>query len=132
MTDTRREFASKREAYHQPYNRIPFVTTCNPRTSYIAEMTNRIWHFLQTKERLAHIFRERPVIAYKKSKRLRDVLVRSKLMDRTSEGHAIIKGSCRPCNKRKCSWCVLINKTSTFTGAQRDDKVFDIFQTVNC
>ena len=53
-------------------------------------------------------------------------------MDRTSEGHAIIKGSCGPCNKPKCSWCVLINKTSTFTGTRRDDKVFDIFHTVNC
>ena len=105
---------------------IPFVTTYNPRTSYIAEVANRNWHFLQSKERLAHIFRERPVIAYKRSKSLRDVLVRS------SEGHAIIKGSCGPCNKPKCSWCVLINKTSTFTGTQRDDKVFDIFHTVNC
>ena len=45
-------------------------------------------------------------------------------MDRTSEGHTIIKGSCGPCNKPKCSWCVLINKTLTFSGTQRDDKVF--------
>ena len=41
-------------------------------------------------------------------------------------------GSCGPCNKLKCSWCVLITKTSTFTGMQRPDKVFDIFRTVNC
>ena len=72
------------------------------------------------------------MIAYKRSKSLRDVLVRPKLMDRTSEGHAIIKGKCGPCNKRKCSWCALINKTSTFTGTRRDFKVFDIFHTVNC
>ena len=39
-------------------------------------------------------------------------------------------GSCGSCNKPKCSWCVLINKTSTFTGARRDDKVFEIFHTV--
>ena len=111
-------------------SRIPFVTIYNPRTSYIAEVANRNWHFLQSKERLAHIFRERPVIAYKRSKSLRDVLVKNKLMDRTSEGHAIIKDSCGPCNKPKCSWCVLINKTSTFTGTRRDDKVFDIFQLI--
>ena len=113
-------------------SRIPFVTTYNPRTSYIAEVANRHWHFLQSKERLAHIFRERPVIAYKRSKSLRDVLVRTKLMDRTSEGHAITKGSCGPCNKPKCSWCGLINKTSTFTGTRWGGKVFDIFHTVNC
>ena len=116
---------------------IPFVTTYNPRTSCIAEVANRNWHFLQSKERLAHIFRERAVIAYKRPKSLRDVLVRTKLMDRTSEGHGIIKGSCGPCNKPKCSWCVLINKTSTFTGTWGGgggggDNVFEIFHTVNC
>ena len=41
-------------------------------------------------------------------------------------------GSCVPCNKTKCSWCVVINKTSTFTATRRDGKVFDIFHTVNC
>ena len=41
-------------------------------------------------------------------------------------------GSYGPCNKPKCSWCVLINKTSTFTDTRRDGKVFDIFHTVNC
>ena len=41
-------------------------------------------------------------------------------------------GSCGPCNKPKCSWCVLINKTSTLTGTRPDGKVFDIFHTVNC
>ena len=113
-------------------SRIPFVTTYNPRTSYIAEVAHRNWHFLQSKERLAHTFREQPVIAYKQSKSLHDVLVRTKLMDRTSEGHAIIWGSCGPCNKLKYSWWVLINNTSTFPGMRQDDKVFDIFYTVNC
>ena len=113
-------------------NRIPLVTTYNPRTSYIAEVANRNWHFLQSKERLAHICRERPIIAYRRSKSLRDILVSTKLTGRTPEGHTTTMGSCGPCNKPKCSWCVLINKTSTFTGTRRDGKVFDIFHTVNC
>ena len=48
-------------------NRIPLVTTYNPRTSYVAEVANTNWHFLQSKERLAHIFRERSIIAYRRS-----------------------------------------------------------------
>ena len=111
---------------------IPLVTTYNPRTSYIAEVANRNWHFLQSKERLAHIFRERPIIAYRRSKSLCDILVSSKLTGRTPEGHTTSMGSCGPCNKPKCSWCVLINKTSTFTGTRRDGEVFDIFHTVTC
>ena len=84
------------------------------------------------KERLAHIFRERPIIAYRRSKSLRDILVSTKLTGRTREGHITTMGSCGPCNKPKYSWCVLINKTSTFTGTRLDGKVFDIFHTVNC
>ena len=111
---------------------IPLVTTYNPRKSYIAEVANRNWHFLQSKERLAHIFRERPIIAYRRSKILSDILVSIKLTGRTPEGHTNTMGGCGPCNKPKCSWSMLINKTSTFTGTQRDGKVFDKFHTVNC
>ena len=46
---------------------IPLVTTYNPRNSYIAEVADRNWHLLQSKERLARIFRERPVITYRRS-----------------------------------------------------------------
>jgi len=37
---------------------IPLVTTYNPHTSNIAEIANRNWHFLQSKERLARKFKE--------------------------------------------------------------------------
>ena len=77
-------------------SRIPLVTTYNPRTLYIAEVANRNSHFLQSKERLAHIFRERPVIAYRRSKSLRDILVSTKLTGRTPEGHTTTMGSCGP------------------------------------
>ena len=92
----------------------------------------RIWHFLQSKERLAHIFRERPVIAYRRSKSLRDILASTKLTGRIPEGNTITMGSCGPCNKPKCSRYVLINKTSTFASTWRDGKVFDILHTANC
>ena len=112
-------------------NRIPLVTTYNPHTSFIAEMANRKWHFLQSKERLARIFEQRPLIAYRRPKSLRDTLVSSKLRSRTTGDHTTTTGDCGPCKKPKCSWCIRINKTSTFTGTQ-DSKVFDIFHIVNC
>ena len=112
--------------------RIPLVTTYNPHTSYIAEIANRNWHFLQSKDRLARIFKERPLIGYRRPKSLRDILVGTKLRGKTTGDHTNKMGSCGPCNKPKCSWCTLINKTSTFTGTRQDGKVFDIFHTVNC
>ena len=112
-------------------NRILLVTTYNPHTSFIAEIANRNWHFLQSKERLARIFEQRPLIAYRRPKSLRDTLVSSKLRSKTTGDHTTTTGDCGPCKKPKCSWCIRINKTSTFTGTQ-DTKVFDIFHTVNC
>ena len=34
-------------------------------STVIAEIANRNWHFLQSKERLARIFQEPPLVAYR-------------------------------------------------------------------
>ena len=112
-------------------NRTPLVTTFNPHTTFIAEIANRNWHFLQSKERLAHIFQEPPLIAYRRPKSLRDKLVSSKLRNTTTGGNDNISGGCGPCNKPRCSWCSRINKTSTFTGTQ-NCQVYHIFHTMDC
>lgn len=112
-------------------NRIPLVTTYNPHTKFIAEIANRNWHFLQSKERLARIFQEPPLIAYRRPKSLRDILVSTELRSKTTRSSNNTIGTCGPCSKPKCSWCSRINKTSTFAGTQ-DSRVFDIFHTVNC
>ena len=60
-------------------SRIPLVTTYDPHTLFIPGIANRNWHFLQSKERFAKLFKERPLIAYRRPKSLRDMLVSSKL-----------------------------------------------------
>ena len=65
-------------------NRTPLVTTYNPHTTFTPEIANRNWHFLQSKERLAHIFQEPPLIAYRRPKSPRDTLVSSKLRNTTT------------------------------------------------
>ena len=112
-------------------NRTPLVTTFNPHTTFIAEIANRNWNFLQSKERLAHIFQEPPLIAYRRPKSLRDTLVNSKLRNTTTGGNDNIAGGCGPCNKPRCSWCSRINKTSTFTGTQ-NCQAYHIFHTMDC
>ena len=101
------------------------VTTYNPHITFIAEIANRNWHFLQSKESLARIFQEPPLVAYRRPKNLRDILVSTKLKSKTTRANSTT-GSCGPCSKPKCSWFSRINETFTFTGTQ-DSKVFDIF-----
>ena len=108
-------------------NRIPLVTTQNLHTTFIAERANRHWHFLQSKERLARIFHEPPLMAYRRPKSLRDTLMSAKLRSKTP-GEGTTTGGC---NKPKCSSCACINKTSTLTGTQ-EDRIFDIYNVVNC
>ena len=61
------------------WNRIPLVTTYNPHTTYIAEIAHRHWEFLKSRECLSRIFAEPPLIAYRRSKNLRNKLVSTSL-----------------------------------------------------
>ena len=115
----------------QPTNRgtnrrIPLVTTYNPHTLFISGIANRNWHFLQSKERLGKLFKERPLIAYRRPKSLRDTQVSSKLRGKTTKDKANTEHGCGSCNKPRCSWCLLIEKTTTFTGTNQADRTFDI------
>ena len=109
---------------------IPLVTTYNPQTLFISGIANWNCHFLQSNERLAKLFKERPLIAYRWPKSLRDMLVSSKPRTKTTNDKAKIKNGCRPCNKPRWGWCLHIEKTTTFTGTNQADRMFDI--TVNC
>ena len=92
------------------------VTTYNPHTMFIARVANRHWHFLQSKERLAHISRERPLIAYRRPKSLRNILASTSLKTKTLDNHSSTRGGCGPCNKPRSRLCNHINKAPTFIG----------------
>ena len=114
MSLTQEESLRTRE--RETISRIPLVTTYNPHTMFIAGVANRHWDFLQSKERLAHIFRERPLIAYRRPKSLRDALVSTTLKRKTPDNCSSISRGCGPCNIPWCSWCNHVNKASTFAG----------------
>ena len=103
----------------------PMVTTYKPHTMFIAGVANRHMHFLQPEERLAFIFRKRPLIAYGRPKSFRDTLVSTNLKRKTLNNHSSIIDRCGPCNKPRCSWCNHINKAS------RGTKI-DILHSVDC
>ena len=76
LTMTQEEFLQTRE--RESTDRIPLVTTFNPHTTFIAEIARRNWNFLQSKERLAHIFNKPPLVAYRRPISPRDRLVSTK------------------------------------------------------
>ncbi|CAH3171643.1 unnamed protein product, partial [Porites lobata] len=126
VTMTQEECLQTRE--RESTDRIPLVTTFNPHTTFIAEIAKRNWNFLQSKERLAHIFNKPPLVAYRRPISLRDRLVSTKF--KTVNNIPVPRG-CEACGKPKCSWCKGINKTTTFTSSN-NNKTFKIFHSVNC
>ena len=76
LTMTQEECLQTRE--RESTDRIPLVTTFNPHTTFIAEIARRNWNFLQSKERLAHIFNKPPLVAYRRPISPRDRLVSTK------------------------------------------------------
>ena len=58
---------------------LPFVTIYNPATPNLKKILMKHWHIIQQQPRLAHIFKQSPIVSYRKEKSLKDVLVRAKL-----------------------------------------------------
>ena len=109
-------------------DRVPLVTTYNPCTTYIAEIANRHLDFLKSKGRLAKIFNQRPLVAYRKPRSLRDMLVSSRFQ-KNLENNPV--NGCKPCKKPRCSWCKYIKTTGKFKGTHCE-REYKIFHSVDC
>ena len=78
------KFSSRNEA---PQNKtktsrnvLPFITTFNPDTPNLKKVLYmKHWHFITESNRLGQIYSEPPVVAYRKEKSLKDLLVRAKI-----------------------------------------------------
>ena len=58
---------------------LPFVTQYQPSVSILKEVLLEKWNLIQNQPSLRQIFKEPPIISYKKGKSLKDMLVRAKL-----------------------------------------------------
>ena len=106
--------------------RIPMVVTFNPDLPPMRRIVNQRWNLLHEDERLKKVFKNRPIIAYRKPKNLKDLLVRSKFVYEQEE-----EKGCSPCNDQRCSWCSQVKETNTFK-SETTGKTFSILHKVNC
>ena len=58
---------------------LPFVRQYGPSVSNLKQVLRAKWHLIQNEPLLRQIFKEPPIISYKKGKSLKDLLVRAKL-----------------------------------------------------
>ena len=93
--------------------RVPFIVTYNPALPNIREILHKKQPILDSTERLHNIFSETPVVAFRRSPNLRDLLVRAKL--KTPENNTLRHppGTFR-CNSRHgCLTCPNIDAGRT-------------------
>ena len=74
---TERESALLKHNNKEEKEILPFVTQYQPSVSTLKEVLMKNWNLIQNQPLLRQIFKEPPIISYKKGKSLKDMLVRA-------------------------------------------------------
>ena len=86
--------------------RVPFVLTYHPRLRMMGKILHRNYKLLQSNERLKKAFPEPPMVAFKRLKNLRDMLVHT--------GPRAINQGVGSCSDKRCKCCKHLQGTTEF------------------
>ena len=111
---------------------LTLVIPYDPWFPTLKKSIHNLWNIIENDEPLNEIFPNRPKIAFKRSKNLRDTLVRAKLPTtttiRTTETVptetpplTVAKSSVTPCNKINCKCCKSIRHRTTITSLSTNE-----------
>ena len=105
---------------------IPFVVEYNPSLPKIGLIINKYWDLLQLsqKDSVKNVHAYKSILAFKRSRNLRDFLVQSSFHDTAS--HFSLS-----CDRRRCSHCKNIIKTDVFTSSRTQDS-FNLRFSTDC
>ena len=88
---------------------IPFVLTYHPELPKVKEIVNKHWPIIESSKRLNKIFPQKSIMAYRRPKSLRDILVHAKLNpDPSDDGPT---GESKLCGYKRCFTCKLMTPT---------------------
>ena len=77
FSDTEMSLAKKNKT--APKKILPFVTQNHPALPNLKDTLVGKWHLIENQPQLREIFKEPPIISYRKGKSLKDILVKAKL-----------------------------------------------------
>ena len=66
------------------HNRVPFVITYHPALSNLSNIAREHWTTIEKHPELCKIFKEPPILAFRKPKSLKDILVRADISPRSA------------------------------------------------
>ncbi|XP_069624523.1 uncharacterized protein [Ranitomeya imitator] len=129
---TRHTLLYARNERRDPPNKIRFITNYHAQFSRMKECLHKAWPILQADSILKQILPKNPSVTIRRSKNLRDGLVRSHYQE--GPGLRFIDGvgprcGCAPCGR--CVACPNIDRTDTFTNSS-GSKTYEIRQRITC
>ena len=74
-----REISLEQKNKTAPKKILPFVTQYHPALPNLKDTLMGKWHLIENQPQLREIFKEPPIISYRKGKSLKDILVKAKL-----------------------------------------------------
>ena len=100
--------------------KTPFITTFNKQNPNIKQIIDKNWNLLKLDKQTAKAFIDKPIIAYRRNKNLRDILGQTTISNnkvKKPQGRPI--GYCHPCKpnlKNLC--CKQLNNTNKITSSK--------------
>ena len=112
---------------------IPLSVTYNKNLPNIKSILDKHWHILKSNNQHEQIFKENPIIAFRKNKSLKDIIGGNTIEENKRKLKVKKKttGKCSPCFSNKGLCCNHILNTSTFQSSQTKE-TFNIYHHVNC
>lgn len=104
-------------------NRIVLPITYHPINVGVTKVVKHHFKDLQTDEVVGHVFKDQPMIAYRKDKNLKDLLVRARI-----PGSIEIGGTSK-CNRSRCLTCHHVNSDKTVVGPKG---IFNVNSNFTC
>ena len=86
-------------------DRLPFVVTCNPSLPHISNiLRSKHFHILLSSKRCREVFKHPPIVAYRSTSNLRDILVKAKLPTITTPNNTSLPPGSVRCGQ-DCATC---------------------------
>ena len=110
--------------------RIPLVVTYHPDLKHLSSVIRKHWHLIEQDPTLKKLLPEPPVMAYRRPKSLRDILVRATIKKDSPENPG---GGYTPCRRvtSNCMCCKAANTSSTFQSSVTKQK-YKIYCKTSC
>ena len=109
--------------------RVPLVATYHPALNSLGKVARRLHPMLTNSEEHGRVFPEPPLIAFRRCKNLKDILVRARLSNEGNGGTD--KKGCSRCGKSRCQVCNVMSNSEHFH-SNIDSREYRINYSSNC